>query len=364
MKKASILVIWFIITCAGCESDDGARRSAATPTPSADGVISDTTSAKGPAEAGNAKETLTSSRLDQALELHSGIYAPPFDAARDELMRWCADNHMAVANATEKDIKEAARQAVARIGDLKEAYDFEVASVTPLEQELLKLAQGYADIGNEIERAKVAAAQEKLDVLKNPTVSYEGQKYYLGQVHKGLNAYLDNERKVCTDDRICKTAYALVLTPTEKTEKMKSDGLRMLFVFLLGDVGEEYRTYATFAWFGQGPERSASTQFDLVLRGLTEKYGTPASVPWRPDSMTYLLGTDLASSYRGSATAWAQNLLLLGENVQNTKVFCLFQYDPKAATRISKLHSMALADFEKSYREKKNAALAQVQQNF
>jgi hypothetical protein len=330
----------------------------------AEGVISDAASAKGPAKTVEDKGAVTSSRLDQTLDLQSGIYGLPLGATRDELMRWCADNHMAVANATEKDVKEAARKAVARISDLKEAYDLEMASVAPLEQELLKLAQGYADIGNELERAKVAAAQEKLDVLKNPSVSYEGQKYYLGQVHKGLNAYLDNERKVCTDDRICKTAYALVLTPTEKTEKMKADGLRMLFVFLLGDVGEEYRTYATFAWFGQGPERSASTQFDLVLRGLTEKYGTPASVPWRPDSMTYLLGTDLPSSYRGSATAWAQNFLLLGEAVEETKVFCLVQYDPKAATRISELHSMALADFEKSYREKKKAALAQVQQNF
>ncbi len=362
MKKWLALAMSFILPLAGCGTSGDASRSTAVLAPP-EGVTSNAASAKGVNKTEESKEVITPSRPDRILELNSGIYGLPFGATSDDVMKWCADNNMAVANPTEKDVNEAAKNAVGRVKDLKEAYDFETAFLTPLEQELLKLAQGYADIGDELELAKVAAAREKLDVLKNPTVFYEGQKYYLGQVQKGVSVYLDNERKVCTDDRICKTTYALVLTPTEKTEKMKGSGLRLLLVFLFGDIAEGYRTYATFAFFGEGPERSAGTQFELVLAGLTEKYGTPASIPWRPDSMRYLLGTEFPSTYRGSATAWAQNLLLLGENVENTKAFCLLQYDSKAAARILQLHAKALADFERNYREKKKEALVQIQQN-
>ena len=125
MKKASILAIWFVLFLTGCESDGDAHRSAMVPTPLAEGVISDATSARGPGKGAEAKEVVTSSPFDQALELESGVYGLSFGATTDEVMKWYSDNHMAVANPTEKDVKEAARNAVGRIKDLKEAYDFE-----------------------------------------------------------------------------------------------------------------------------------------------------------------------------------------------------------------------------------------------
>ena len=213
----------------------------AVPTSLAESVISDGMSAKGPAKSEEAKGNVTSSQLDQALELQAGMYGLPFGATTDEVMKWCADNNMAVANATEKDVKEAARNAVGRIRDLKEAYDFEAASLTPLEQELLKLAQGYAETRDIFELAKIAAAAEKLDVLKNPTVSYEGQKYYLVRVHKGMEVNVDNKQKVCTDDRITKTAYRLMLTPTAQSESMAASGLTNIDVLFHGDIGQELR---------------------------------------------------------------------------------------------------------------------------
>jgi hypothetical protein len=243
--------------------------------------------------------------------------------------------------------------------NLTEAVD----SFTPLEQELLKLTHGFADIDDRFE-LRSAAAKEELDLLKNPAAAYEGQKYYLLQVHKGISVYLDAERKVCTDERIRKTAYLLALTPTDKSKKVTANGLAMLLVFLFGGIGQEPRTYATFALFGETPERSTYAQLELVRTAITEEYGTPCRTPWNCESMEHLLGTQFASESpgQGSATAWAKNLLL-GVH-QGSGLFWLLHYDSKAAASIFELHSKALADFEKSYREKKKEALAQVQQNF
>jgi hypothetical protein len=328
------------------------------------------------------------SRLETAIVFEAGIYAIPFGGTTEEIVKWCADNNMAIANATEKDVKENARKALRIIRDLEEAYDFEMASLAPLEQELLKLAQGYADTGHVFELAKVAAAKEKLDVLKNPTVSYEGQNYYLQSVHKGMKVYVDNERKVCTDDTICKTAYGLTLTATENSEKMITNGLTRLDIFLYGDIGQELRTYATLAFFGSSLQRSANAQFDLVFTGICQKYGTPEFRSWGADFLTrtllrhdveHLLGIEFAFLHEGSNVAvppdkavWARNLLLFGglvhegESVLRLKggEFALLYYDKDAAARIFELHSKATDDFEKQYHEKKKDALVQMQQDF
>jgi hypothetical protein len=334
MKKASSLVIGVIILCAGCESDGNAHRSTAAPAPLAKRAVSDGTPAKQPAGAGKPEEGVAPSPLERTLDLQSGVYGLPFGATIEEVMKWCADNSMAVANPTEKDIRNAARNAVEKMGNLIEAVD----SFTPLERELLKLTHGLADVDSRFELGS-AAAKEELDLLKNPGATYEGQKYYLLQVHKGISVYLDGERKVCTDDRIRKTAYLLALTPTEKSERMRANGPRMLLVLLFGDIGQEPKTYATFALFGETPERSTYVQVELVRTQFASE-----------------------SPGQGTTTAWAENLLL-GVH-QGSGLFWLLHYDSKAAASILELHSKALADFEKNYREKKREALAQVQHDF
>jgi hypothetical protein len=307
------------------------------------------------------------------------------------VVKWCTDNNTAIANATEQNVKEDIKRAVNRIAKLKNAYDFEKDSLTPLEQELLELGQGYADIGDVFEIAKIAAAQEKLNVLKNPTVSYEGQKYYLERVHEGMKVDVDNERRFCTEDSICKTAYRLTLTPTEKSEKMITNGLKRLDIFLYGDIGQELRTYATLAFFGSSLERSANAQFDLVFTAICQKYGTPDFVPWRDGFLTdtpyrhdidHLLGAQFAPLYNGSDSSvppdkavWARNLLLFGGLIETSKSqgielrgkgdsFSLLYYDHKAATRIFELHSKAIENFKKEYYEKKKQDLVQVQKDF
>jgi hypothetical protein len=388
MKNASILVAWVLFFVTGCESGSDAHRSAAAPVPLAKGTISDGTSAKEPGNAAGGREAVSSSQLDQALELQSGVYGLPFGATTDEIMKWCADNNMAVGNPTEKDVKEAAQKAVARIRDLKEAYDFEVDSLAPLEQELLKLAQGYAETRDVFELAKIVGAAEKLEVLKNPTISYEGQKYYLVRVHKGMNVNVDDEQKVCTDDRITKTAYRLMLTPTAQSERMAASGLTSMEVLFHGDIGQELRAYATLAIVGGNAQRGANAQFELIMTALGEKYGTPRFIPqWRSNNghqqsyeiiaadMHELLGIDCDISFflRNAGIAWARNLIVLGDVTRTADspgmtlrgpVLWLLYYDHKAATRIFALHQRAIDDFRKNYHEKKKEALAQIQQNF
>jgi hypothetical protein len=384
MKKASIFVVWGLFFFTGCESGGDAHRSGAAPVPSAEGMISDGTSAKEPGNAAGGKEAVSSSQLDQALELQSGVYGLPFGATTDEVMKWCADNNMTVANPTEKDVKDAAKKAVDRVRGLKEAYDFEIAFLTPLEQELLKLAQGYADTGDLFELAKIAAAKEKLDVLKNPTVSYQGQKYYLVRVHEGMKVTVDNEQKVCRDDRICRTAYELTLTPGVQSERMVTSGLTTIDVLFQGDTGQELRAYATLAVIAGNVQRSANTQFKLVATALREKYGTPSFVPrWRSNNghrrsyeiilsdMYELFGIDrdITFFWENSATVWARNLTLLGDiEASGTALrgssFLLLYWDHKAASHIFDLHQEAIEDFQKRYLENKKQALAQFHEDF
>lgn len=300
-------------------------------------------------------------------------------------MKWCADNNMAVVNATEKDVKEAAKKAVDRVRGLKEAYDFEMAFSTPLEQELLKLAQGYTDTGDLFELAKIAAAKEKLDVLKNPTVSYQGQEYYLVRVHEGMKVTVDNEEKVCRDDRICRTAYQLTLTPGVQSGRMTTSGLTYIDVLFYGDIGQELRAYATLAAVAGNAERSANTQFKLVATALREKYGTPSFIPpWRYNNghrrsyeiivsdMYELFGIDrdISDFYlENSATLWARNLILLGDiepsgGALRGSCFWLLYWDHKAASHIFDLHQEAIEDFQKKYHENKKQALAQFHEDF
>jgi len=328
MKKASILIIWFGLFFTGCESEGDAHRDALSRTSSVSDAMSNAASAKRPGEDTEAEETATSALLNQAIELQSGVYGLPFAATTDEVMKWCADNNMAIANPTEKDVKDAAKKAVDRVTGLKEAYDFEMAFLTPLEQELLKLAQGYTDTGDLFELAKIAAAKEKLDVLKNPTVSYQGQKYYLVRVHEGMKVTVDNEQTVGRDDRSCRTAYQLTLTPGVQSERMATSGLTGIDVLFHGDIGQELRAYATVAVIAGNAQRSANTQFKLVATALSEKYGTPSFAPGRGyntghrqpyemilSDMYELFGIDrdIDFFWKNSATVWARNLTLLGD---------------------------------------------------
>ena len=257
-----------------------------------------------------------------------------------------------------------------------------------MEQELLKLAQGYAEARDIFELAKIAAAHEKLDVLKNPTVSWEGQKYYLVRVHKGMEVNVDSQQKICTDDRITKTAYRLTLTPTAQSEKMVASGLTNIDVLFHSDVGQELRAYATLATVSGNVQRSANIQFELVATAFREKYGTPRVVPrWRSNNgyqrsyeiigadMYELLGIDCGIPFfcENSAAVWARNLVLFGDLHKISELpgialdgsaFWLLYYDHKAATRIFDLHQEAFEDFQKNYHEKKREALAQIQQNF
>lgn len=335
----------------------------------------------------NTEKAKGSMSIEKILKLESGVYGIPFDANCTAVMKWCTDNSMAIENPTEQSVKKDIRRTVNRISNLQKEYDLEKDSLTELEKELLQLAQGYVNAGDVFELAKVAAARDKIEILKNPTFSYEGQKYYLERVHKGMKVDVDGERRTCTDDRITKTAYKLVLTPTVKSERMLRNGMQRMDVFFYGDIGQEPKTYATFASFGNSSERSAGAQFELVFTGMCQKYGTPVFKDWESDFLTgslrhdveHLLGTEFTFLFEGSnvqlppdKAIWARNLLLLGyllhegESVAGLKGgdFALFYCDHKTATRIFELHERAVEDFKKQYHDKKEQASTQVHKDF
>jgi len=380
MKRLLILAFLFIIPLAGCQTNSDEYGFTAAQSPLEKGMISKAASAMEKDEPEEGENPGVPSRLDQALELQSGIYGIPFGATTDELMKWCTDNRMAIGNLTEEDVKKDVKQAIGRIRNLERQYDFEMAFLTPLEKELLGLAQGYAETGDVFELAKVTAAQEKLEILKNPTISYKGKTCYLSNVHKGMKVKLDGEEKTCTDERITKTIYVIGLTPTDESEKMVRNGLELLLVFLYGDVGQEPRTYATIAILGSNPERSASLQYELVVNGISQRYGPPAIEPLNlvdgpfRDEIDHLLGREIAGAVvsGGKPVVWARNLLLSGDRPDYNPMdlnpgdgtFGLLYYDHKVAKHIIELHLQALEDFEKEYHQKKKDALAQIQKDF
>lgn len=329
----------------------------------------------------NAEELKEEPLLKKSIILESGIYNIPFGATTDEVLKWCTANNMTITSPTEKDVKESAKKSFKRIRDIKEEYDFEEASLIHLEQELLKLAKGYAIAGDIFELAKVAAAQEILSILKNPTVSYEGQRYYLEVVNKGIKVDVDGEQRICTEDVITKTVYKLVLKPTDKSERMLQNGLQNLFVFFYGDIGEDIKTYATLGLF-------LNTQFDLIFTAVRDKYGNPKFIPpWRSDNgyaqsyedilcdinELFGIGFDITFFGENSAVVWSHNLILLGDlqkvaepigvALDGTEYLLLY-YEHKTANHIRELHTKAIDDFEKKCREKKQEDLSQAQKDF
>ena len=105
MKRLLLLAFWFIISISGCQTDGDPHKSASL-LPPTEKIISDATSAMEEQKPQEAENPSGPSVLSNALELQSGTYGIPFGATTEELMKWCTDNHMAISNPTEKQVKE------------------------------------------------------------------------------------------------------------------------------------------------------------------------------------------------------------------------------------------------------------------
>jgi hypothetical protein len=384
MKSYLILTVCLLLPLAGCDSSSEGLRHTTGVAQLPDDAQLKPSKKFADARPQEAEKARPIPPVERMLPLESGVYGISFGATIEDVMKWCAANNIRIENPTEEEVKESARKAVGRVKDLKEAYDFEMAFLTPLEEELLALAQACVDTGDVFQLAKIVAAKEKLEVLKNATVSYQGEKYYLDNVHKGVEVTLDNERRICTDDRITKTAYRLMLAPTEQSTKMMANGLRKLDIFFYGDVGEQPKAYATFAVFTGNSERNARAQFELVFGAICEKYGSPVFRSEFEGDIDVVLGSEFNFLHKWVGTVispagpppdqavWARNLVLFGSLVRSGKsveglkggFFALLYCEPKAPADITELHLKAAEEFKKEYHQRNKEALAQMQHDF
>lgn len=365
MKKLVITIICVVLLLGGCEAGDDPYTSAGVLASTVGGAISDTgmkTEEKDGHPTDRASELV---HLANVLDLKSSIYGLPFGATTEQVVRWCSGNGLEMVNPTEEEIKKAARRSLTRILDLPEGCILDRASLVSLERTLEQ--QHLLNSGDPWKLQKIRIAQRRLRALKSPTVLYQDQVYYLDRVHEGMIVEVGGRDRTCTDDAITEAAYSMTLKPGPNSQRMHENCLRELSVFFCRDGEGDVKTYATTAIvFGQ---------HSTVRTALQEKYGTPQSIPpMRPSNgyegayeiiasdagELFGMGFNVEFFFNTSTLAWARNLLM----IQQASDFVLIHYDHEAAAHLSDLYVKALDDFEKRCIADRDAAIAQMEQDF
>lgn len=319
----------------------------------------------------------TPKAIDRQLDLKSGICGFPFGGTIEDVVSWCAENHVNIKNPTERDVKRDAAKALAEVDGLEDAYESEMRRFTPVEKQLLNLDQIDSEVRDNFEDSRNAAVQEKLAILNNPSIEYDGQMLYMER-SEGIRVQMDGQSRICSDPRVF--AYELRIEPTEKSQAMDAIGLSSMSAILYSQANGELLTYGTIASISENGDRDTAVQFDLVVSSLTEKYGQPCLVPSgsrkiaRTEMRRVLHASDgslLAYLIKQPMLAWGRNLVLIGDIVSTPSglrlqqdVLVLIHYEHSAACQMTEIHKEAIEDFKKEYYKNKEAAFAQMKQNF
>jgi TPR repeat protein len=333
--------------------------------------------------------------LKKSIPLDKGIYGIPFNATIDEVLIWCKDNNMAIANDTEQTIAKDLREKASRIKRLKKAYEDDKQYLPALEQEILDIMKSNGSDPtisalDDIEKKNIEAIQVRLETLKNPWFSYAGEKYYLSSIFpNGLKMWVDGKPQFCKNPEITKTAFSLILKPTKDSERMINNGLKQLTISFFGSQGQSPKTFATLAYFSDSPNKSLQAQFDFISKAISEKYGSPKLFNFDDfmrqnedlhtiiyDDMFLLTGEKWSDYSSITFLMWARNIRLLGEigywwPVENEislkngcDTFGLLYYEPNAFMRLSENRNKAVKNFEEEYYKQRKQESAKMREDF
>ena len=307
--------------------------------------------------------------------LEAGIYKIPFNASIDEILKLAQSNNMDIANDTEQKVRERVREKTSRIKQLKKSYEADKQLFfSALEQELMEL-NGSDEMIDSFEKEEIKKIQDELLVLKNTSLSYNGQKYYLKQVFKDIKVEIDQKTLSCTDNRITKTVCELILRPTEKSEKAKNNGLEEISIFLFSPNGQNFLSYATFATF-----RGGYSGANKISQVLTQNYGVNKEIncaeyedkyssgkPWplRENYVRELSSINMKLDWFGvNLLIWNRSIVMISKNRGPMYYFGVLYYNHNIVNDILTLQTKTLEDFKKEYYRKKQQETIQMKQDF
>jgi hypothetical protein len=331
--------------------------------------------------------------LKKSIPLDKGIYGIPFNATIDEVLVWCKDNNMAIANDTEQTIVKDINEKASYVMGLKENQGDNKQSLQMLEEKLLEIkksnSNNLSSYGAARENVNIDVLLTKLDTLKNPAFSYAGQKYYLSSIFpNGFKMWVDGKPQFCKDPEITKTTYALMLMPTKKSERMINNGLKQVHISFYSSQGQSPKTYATLGYFGDPPNKSIRAQFNFISKAISEKYDSPPKL-FNFEDLTenntdlytiiyddvFLSTGEKWSDSHISFLMWARNIRLFGEIgilgrgeefeiVLGSPAFGLLYYEPNAIMRLSENYNKAVENFEKEYYKQRKQESTKEREDF
>lgn len=276
--------------------------------------------------------------------LKEAMYGIPLSATIDEVIKWCVDNKVSIKNNSASQIKQyieeqakfapALANAIGNYINKTMTYDekreqeareeFYKAIAPSLPENIppgMQLAFGanYADVmKQELQQRAVVNIKQALELIKSPSFSWNNERYFLKPIFKGIEVSLKNEKLICVDDRITRTAYVLKVEPSEQMKRQLLDELNIYFYANKEGHLKSYAVVGRFrGWEGLGynPEEL----FVKIIDTLKTKYGEPRV--FRSDGLidesnnimhliNYHLVYPRGGAESGVAIFWKRNILL------------------------------------------------------
>lgn len=361
------------------DSDNDVKKKAKEAVKKLQSSSSDQTDEKGRSE--NSSTSSAQKVLRDSVPLDKGIYGVPFNATVEEVLVWVKDNNMAIDNPTEQAITKNIKERHEKIERLKnEAKDYEdqKQNMPAMEQEAQEVTnniQGFDPtvVGIGLTAMQnIEAIEKNTELLKNPSISYAGEKYYLiGNFSDGMNAgTIDG--KTCKDPEITQNSYKLVLEPTKESERTKKDNLGVMAIYFYINEDQQMRSYATYAVFN-------SEAFKDIYKTITDKYGEPVLPKYtKSNERKYNEDWKIIEDERFHVTGftktpemiWARNIQFSGNiNVEDDRsisssVFGLLYYDPNIVNQLIEHHKKAIEKFNEEQKKQRNQEVNQIKKDF
>jgi len=237
------------------------------------------------------------------------------------------------------------------------------------------------NVMDEMDKIAALDIQTHLAILRAPSFSSKGTKHFLKPILEGLLYTVGQGQAMCSDDRITKGAYALVVAPSAEMQK---DHVKKITIFLRTN-GAGFVSYGAIVAFGAETTEATAEQLGIVMNVLNEKYGEWNEVNNEHDSkagfqklqnlcdeLNRLTGVFSPCDVFGSLVRWRKNILMSGVNgfreankvLLKGREFMLFYYEPDSAKELMTAQDAAIRVCQERGDLQKQKSQERIKDNF
>jgi hypothetical protein len=322
-------------------------------------------------------------------DLKNAVYGIPLGASLENVLLWCKTNQVTFDQFQKEDIKKFVSKTMSanrNVRDLlKDAKEEESNNLTAMEKLLGKLQEVDSTL-DEMEKERNRQTAEEvhkyMDILKNPTFTYNGCTYYLFKQFDGLSIVLDGKKLACRDARITDTTYAMLVAPSGKLDDKNLNDVQISF-YKDADgklwsyaVSVSYHPYAESGLYNDMMSE-VDKKRKLIGEALDAKYGPHKIQTFNEDTKYEEGWVELVKSRIGGIIwgggardskwtwGWGEELpcgiiMTCGDE----HLIYLYYADAKYTPQIDKLHNAALADFKCNCEKKQKEDAEKLKNNF